>query len=142
MRARLGGAYIIDSMTTGTKRIIYGNVPNRGLTSNLPVGSCVEVACLASDLGVRPMAYGELPAACAALNNVQINVQSLVVRAALEASPELVYTGRRTRPADQRLAHAAADPRDGGLALRGGASVAGRARGLGNDGMNGAVPTK
>jgi alpha-galactosidase len=50
------------------------------------------VACLASDLDVRPMAYGEPPAACAALNNVQINVQSLVVRAALKASPELVYT--------------------------------------------------
>ena len=38
------------------------------------------------------MAYGELPAACAALNNVQTNVQSLVVRAALKASPERVYT--------------------------------------------------
>ena len=27
------GAYIIDSMTTGTKRIIYGNVPNQGLSA-------------------------------------------------------------------------------------------------------------
>ena len=92
------GAYIIDSMTTGTKRIIYGNVPNHGLIGNLPAGSCVEVACLVSDLGVRPMAYGELPAACAALNNVQINVQSLVVRAALEASRELVSTAAALDP--------------------------------------------
>lgn len=85
-------------MTTGTKRIIYGNVPNHGLIGNLPAGSCVEVACLVSDLGVRPMAYGELPAACAALNNVQINVQFLVVRAALEASRELVYTAAALDP--------------------------------------------
>jgi len=63
----------------------------------------VEVACLASDLGVRPMAYGELPAACAALNNVQINVQSLVVRAALEASPELVYTAAALGPPTSAL---------------------------------------
>jgi alpha-galactosidase len=58
----------------------------------------VEVACLVTDLGVRPMAYGELPAACAALNNVQINVQSLVVGAALEASRELVYTAAALDP--------------------------------------------
>jgi alpha-galactosidase len=90
-------------MTTGTKRIIYGNVSNRGPTSNLPAGCCVEVACLASDLGVRPMAYGEPPAACAALNNVQINVQSLVVRAALEASPELVYTAAALDPVTSAL---------------------------------------
>jgi len=44
------GAYIIDSMTTGTMRITYGNVPNRGLIGNLPAGSC-EVACLVSDSG-------------------------------------------------------------------------------------------
>lgn len=92
------GAYIIDSMTTGTKRVIYGNVPNRGLISNLPAGSCVEVACQVSDLGVRPLAYGELPAACAALNSVQINVQSLVVRAALEASRQLVYAAAALDP--------------------------------------------
>jgi alpha-galactosidase len=92
------GAYIIDSMTTGTKRVIYGNVPNHGLISNLPADACVEVACLVSDLGVRPTAYGELPAACAALNTVQINVQRLVVRAALEARRELVYAAAALDP--------------------------------------------
>ena len=92
------GAYIIDSMTTGTKRVIYGNVPNRGLISNLPAESCVEVACLVNELGVRPIAYGELPAACAALNTVQVNVQSLIVRAALEGRRELVYAAAALDP--------------------------------------------
>ena len=88
------------------------------------------------------MAYGELPAARAAVNNVQINVQSLVIRAALEASPELGCTAAALDPLTSALRRPAADPRDSGPALRGGASVAGRALGLGNDGMNGAVPTK
>lgn len=92
------GAYIIDSVTTGTERVIYGNVPNHGLITNLPSGSCVEVACLASDMGVRPLAYGHLPSVCAALNTVQVNVQSLVVRAALEASRDLVYAATALDP--------------------------------------------
>ena len=78
-------------MTTGTRRVIYGNVPNDGLVSNLPSDCCVEVACLVSDLGLRPLRYGSLPAACAALNNVQVNVQRLAVRAALDCDRSLVY---------------------------------------------------
>jgi alpha-galactosidase len=85
------GAYIIDSMTTGTRRVIYGNVPNRGLIDNLPQGCCVEVACLVDAVGLRPISYGSLPPACAALNTVQVNVQSLAVRAALEGDRSLVY---------------------------------------------------
>ena len=85
------GAYIIDSMTTGTRRVIYGNVPNHGLIDNLPQGCCVEVACLVDAMGLRPISYGSLPAACAALNTVQVNVQSLAVRAALEGDRSLVY---------------------------------------------------
>ena len=85
------GAYIIDSMTTGTRRVIYGNVPNDGLVSNLPSDCCVEVACLVSDLGLLLLRYGSLPAACAALNNVQVNVQRLAVRAALDCDRSLVY---------------------------------------------------
>jgi alpha-galactosidase len=85
------GAYIIDSITTGTRRVIYGNVPNSGLISNLPGDCCVEVACLVDDLGLRPITYGSLPPACAALNTVQVNVHRLAVQAALEADRSLVY---------------------------------------------------
>ncbi len=43
------------------------------------------------DIGLRPVKYGGLPPACAALNNVQVNVQRLVVRAALDGDRSLVY---------------------------------------------------
>jgi alpha-galactosidase len=85
------GAYIIDSMTTGDRRVIYGNVPNRGLIANLPDDCCVEVACAVDSLGVRPIRYGRLPDACAALNTVQVNVQRLGVRAALDGDRDLVH---------------------------------------------------
>lgn len=85
------GAYIIDSTVTGNRRLIYGNVANRGLVTNLPQGCCVEVACLVDRKGVRPISYGDLPPICAALNTVQANVQGLAVRAALEGDPALVH---------------------------------------------------
>src|SRR3954452_24145699 len=37
---------IVHSIATGEPRVIYGNVPNNGLISNLPQGACVEVPCL------------------------------------------------------------------------------------------------
>lgn len=85
------GAYIIDSIVTGTKRVIYGNVPNRGIVSNLADDACVEVACLVDSLGVRPVRYGALPSACAALNTVQVNLQRLAVEAALSGDRSLVH---------------------------------------------------
>ena len=85
------GAYIIDSMTTGTKRVIYGNVPNEGLIDNLAGDACVEVACLVDDRGLRPVRYGSLPPACAALNTVQVNVQRLAVEGALTGDRSLVH---------------------------------------------------
>ena len=41
--------------------------------------------------GVRPIRYGALPPACAALNEVQVAVQRLTVRAAMTGSRELVH---------------------------------------------------
>ncbi|MGH2478452.1 MAG: alpha-glucosidase/alpha-galactosidase, partial [Ktedonobacteraceae bacterium] len=38
-------ALIIHSMETHTPHVIYGNVSNAGLISNLPRGCCVEVPC-------------------------------------------------------------------------------------------------
>ena len=40
---------IIRTMETGEAAVIYGNVPNRGLITNLPDGCCVEVPCLVDD---------------------------------------------------------------------------------------------
>ena len=92
---RHGGEFaapIIDSVVTGTERIVYGNVRNDGLIENLPADACVEVACSVDRGGVRPLRYGSLPAACAALNQVQINVQRLTVEAAMTGDRDLVHT--------------------------------------------------
>ncbi|MET8986384.1 alpha-glucosidase/alpha-galactosidase [Nonomuraea wenchangensis] len=75
---------IIHSIVTGAPRVVYGNVPNTGLIGNLPSGSVVEVPCTVDALGVRPMAVGDLPPQCAALNRAYINVNELTVRAAVE----------------------------------------------------------
>ena len=58
-------ARIIDSVLTNNPRVIYGNVPNTGLITNLPDGCCVEVPCLVDQNGVQPTHVCDLPAACA-----------------------------------------------------------------------------
>ena len=78
------GAGIIDSLVTGTPRVVYGNVPNTGLIPNLPERSCVEVPCLVDATGLRPTHVGPLPAQLAALNRTFLNVCELTVRAALD----------------------------------------------------------
>jgi alpha-galactosidase len=81
---------IIHSIVTGTSRVVYGNVQNRGLVANLPEGCVVEVPCVADALGVRPLAVGDLPAQCVALNRAYVNVNELTVRAVTEGRPEHV----------------------------------------------------
>jgi alpha-galactosidase len=85
------GALIIHSMETGTPRAVYGNVPNRGLITNLQAGCCVEVPCLVDGNGIQPTPIGDLPPQLAALIMTNVNVQSLAVEAALSGKREHVY---------------------------------------------------
>jgi alpha-galactosidase len=85
------GAAIVNSMVTGQRSVIYGNVPNTGLVTNLPDGSCVEVACLVDGNGVQPTVFGALPPQCAAVNRTGVNVQELAVTAALTGRRDHVY---------------------------------------------------
>ena len=85
------GSLIIHSMETGTPRIVYGNVANRGLIDNLPQGCCVEVPCLVDRNGLQPTKIGMMPPHLAALQQTNINVQSLVVEAALTGKREHIY---------------------------------------------------
>lgn len=82
------GAAIVDSMETGTPRVVYGNVANRGLIANLPEGCCVELPCLVDRNGVQPTVIGNLPPQCAAVNRTNVGVQELAVEAALTGSRE------------------------------------------------------
>jgi alpha-galactosidase len=85
------GALIIHSLETGQPRVVYGNVPNRGLIDNLPQGCCVEVPCLVDKNGLQPTKIGALPPHLAALMQTNINVQALTVEAALTRKREHVY---------------------------------------------------
>jgi alpha-galactosidase len=85
------GSLIIHSMLTGQPRLVYGNVANHGLIDNLPDGCCVEVPCLVDKNGVQPTRIGSLPPHLAALMQTNINVQSLVVEAALTCKREHIY---------------------------------------------------
>jgi alpha-galactosidase len=85
------GSLIIHSMETGTPRVVYGNVANLGLIDNLPQGCCVEVPCLVDTNGLQPTKIGMMPPQLAALQQTNINVQSLVVEAALTGKREHIY---------------------------------------------------
>ena len=85
------GSLIIHSMVTGEPRVVYGNVANHGLIDNLPLGCCVEVPCLVDKSGLQPTKIGRMPPQLAALQQTNINVQSLVVEAALTGKREHIY---------------------------------------------------
>jgi alpha-galactosidase len=82
---------IIQAIETDAPRVEYVNVMNDGLISNLPAECCVEVPARVDAGGVHPMAVGELPRACAALNRTFLNVVELTVAAALEGDRRLVH---------------------------------------------------
>jgi alpha-galactosidase len=88
VRSHEYGSHIIEAMVTNHPTRIHGNVPNRGLISNLPEGCCVEVACLVDARGVQPTAVGALPSQLAALNRTNINFQELLTQAALYGDRE------------------------------------------------------
>ncbi|MBU6361583.1 MAG: alpha-glucosidase/alpha-galactosidase [Chloroflexi bacterium] len=85
------GSLIIHSMETGTPRVVYGNMPNRGLIDNLPQGCAVEVPVLVDKNGLQPTKIGALPPQLAAFIQTNVNVQSLTVEAALTGLREHIY---------------------------------------------------
>ena len=85
------GATIVNSFVTGVPSVIYGNVPNASLITNLPDDTCVEVPCLVDNNGVQPTSIGDLPPQLAAVNRTNIGVQTLAVRAALTGDRDNVY---------------------------------------------------
>jgi len=90
-RSREYCSSIVHSTETGMPDLIYGNVENTGIITNLPQGCCVEVPCLVDKNGIYPCYVGALPPQCAALNRTNINVQELGVRAAVEKDKTLAF---------------------------------------------------
>jgi alpha-galactosidase len=85
------GSGIIHSMETGVTRVVYANLENTNLITNLPPGCCVEVPCLVDKNGVRPTCMGPLPPHLAALIQTNINVQVLTVEAILTGNRDHIY---------------------------------------------------
>ncbi|MCL6454170.1 MAG: alpha-galactosidase [Alicyclobacillus sp.] len=75
---------IIESMVTNRPAVIYGNVLNEGLISNLPANGVVEVACLVDRNGIHPCKFGNLPEHLAALCRSNMAFFELSVQAVLE----------------------------------------------------------
>jgi alpha-galactosidase len=85
------GSYIIEAIETDNPIRVNGNVPNRGLIENLPEGCCVEVPCMVDRNGIQPTRVGKLPPQLGALNRTNVNVQELIVEAALTGNREAIY---------------------------------------------------
>jgi alpha-galactosidase len=81
---------VIHSMVTGTTRTIQVTIANADLISNLPDGAAVEVPCDINGSGAHPIAVGDLPAQCAALNHAFLSVVDLTVRATTEGRPDYI----------------------------------------------------
>ncbi len=92
------GSRIIHAHVTGETELIYGNLKNQGLITNLPDAACVEVPIHVDRNGLSPIQYGALPPHLAAINRAQISVQELAVRAVQERDPELVFQAMALDP--------------------------------------------
>lgn len=100
----IGGKEILDvkNMLSGERamHIIAGiisnsnhmelqvNLPNQGQVSNLIKDAIVETPAIINKNGIRPIQVGEMPEGLAALCNIQIMVQSLVVEAGISGDME------------------------------------------------------
>jgi alpha-galactosidase len=67
------------------------DTPAAHLIPNLPQNCIVEAACLVDRNGIQPTAPGPLPAGCAAINRMSINVQDLAVQAGITGDKELLH---------------------------------------------------
>lgn len=85
------GSFIINARETNTPTVVYGNVPNNNLITNLPDRCCVEVPCLVDANGIQPTHIGPLPTQLAAICRTNVNVQELTVEAALSNRREAIY---------------------------------------------------
>ncbi len=79
-------SYIIQAIETNTPTVIFGNVPNHGLITNLPLDGVVEVACVVDGRGVQGTHFGRLPAQCAALCDWNMRFYDLAAEACIQRS--------------------------------------------------------
>lgn len=84
-------SFIMEAMIKDEPIKIGANVLNKGCVENLPYEACVEVPCLVDGTGITPCHVGRLPEQCAGLNRTNVNVQLMVMDAAIHKRRESIY---------------------------------------------------
>ncbi len=80
---------IIEATETNRPFIIYGNVPNTGLITNLPQDGVVEVACVCDRRGITPTHFGRLEPQLAGLCDANMRMFDLAADACIHRSREM-----------------------------------------------------
>jgi alpha-galactosidase len=90
---------IIGAMWTDHHRQLNAvNVPNRGYVPNLPDGAIVEVPATVDGSGVAPSTVPPILEPLAGFMRTQIELQQLIVEAAVTGDPELAFEALRRDP--------------------------------------------
>ena len=82
---------IINAYVGGEPYRFNGNVPNKGLISNLPEDACVEVPVYADRCGFNAISVEPLPPQCAALVNVSVACEEMAVEGCLTGDPTMIF---------------------------------------------------
>jgi len=85
------GSTIIHSIVTGTRSVVYGNMPNRGAIANLPHDAIAEVPTLVDRSGCQFTTVGALPPQLIGYMYPHVTQHELFIRAALEGRRDHVY---------------------------------------------------
>jgi alpha-galactosidase len=96
-------AAILHAHETGEPAVVYGNVLNNGLITNIQQGCCVEVPCLVDKNGIHPCFVGDLPPQLAAPIRSTVNLHELTLEAFFTGKKDHVYHAAMMDP------HAAAE---------------------------------
>lgn len=75
----------------GTPFEFNANILNKGMITNLPVDTCVEVPAIASKRGLMPAFIGDLPAHLAILNNTNARCDDLAVAGSFAGDPRMIF---------------------------------------------------
>jgi len=90
---------IIGAMWTDHRRPLNAvNVPNRGYVPNLPEGAIVEIPASVDGKGIAPATVPPILEPLAEFMRTQIELQELVVRAALTGDPAPAFEALRRDP--------------------------------------------
>lgn len=89
---------IINSIYNNTCDIQYVDVRNNGAISNLPMDSAVEVACMITSDGPKPIAIGELPVALNGTIQTIKSFERLVCEAAITGNKDVAIAALTLNP--------------------------------------------